>query len=165
MKRVLRQLRKQDSGAATIEMAIVAPFLIALGLGTFEFAKIYYDYHLISTGIHDAARYLARVDNPQDTTAVSNAKNLAVYGQIGGTVKRVSWWRVEDVAVPNPRLVANNFNSGTGLFDYRGESQIKIVRVATTANLAHPGLGFFGALGLTQPYRINLFHEERHIGD
>lgn len=156
MTRFLKRFRRSEQGAAIIEMGIAAPFLVVLGLGTFELGNSYYHYHLISTGLHDAARYLARVDDFEASASIANAKQLALYGQFGSTVKRVSWWRAEDISV-TPVTFANA--SGT----YRGGDPIKVVRVST--NVTHPGLGFFSAIGIGQAFRINIFHEERHIGD
>jgi Flp pilus assembly protein TadG len=101
----LKRLRTDGSGAALIEFTIVAPLLLLVGLGIFEFGNVLYGHHLVNTGVHDAARYLARVDDP--TASAASAKQLAVYGQIGGSAKRVSWWGTGDVSVslssiPNP---------------------------------------------------------------
>src|SRR5262245_49886603 len=92
-------------GASLVEFTVVLPFLLFLAAGTFEFGSALYGHHVITTGLRDAARYLARVDDP--TTAETAAKQLAVYGEIGGTNKRLSWWDVGNVSgstlpIPNP---------------------------------------------------------------
>lgn len=162
-----RQLRKQlfdEKGTAILEMAVLAPFLLLLALGVFEFSKYFYDRHLIVTGLHDAARYLSRVENTGSTTELDRAKELAVYGRIGGTVRRVPWWGVGSVTInAAQRSIANAIDPITGVSPYRGPNPIPIIRVSTTVN--HPGLGFLSFIGISTPLSINVFHEERYIGD
>jgi Flp pilus assembly protein TadG len=45
-----------------LEGTIVVPVLFALVLGTLAFSYFFYQQHLVSTGVRDAARYLARTD-------------------------------------------------------------------------------------------------------
>ena len=66
--RGLRSLWRNDEGSALIEGAIIVPFLLVLVLGVFEFSWLFYQQHLISTGINDGARYVARSANPHDLT-------------------------------------------------------------------------------------------------
>ena len=47
-------------GSALIEGAAVIPLLIALVFGVFEFSWLFYQQHLVTIGLHDAADYLAR---------------------------------------------------------------------------------------------------------
>jgi hypothetical protein len=147
-------------GAALVEFTVVLPFLVFLGLGAFEFGSALYGHHVITTGLRDAARYLARRDDPM--AADTAAKQLAVYGEIGGSTKRVSWWSVGDVTV-SVSTIANPVDPDTGARTYRGPDPIKIVRVATSAT--YPGLGLFAVLGMGPTLAINTFHEERVIGD
>ena len=155
-----KRLSFDREGAALVEFTVVLPFLIFLGLGAFEFGSALYGHHVITTGLRDAARYLARVDDPIATETA--AKQLAVYGQIGGSTKRVSWWNVGDVTV-SVRTIANPVDPDTGARTYRGPDPIRVVRVATTAT--YPGLGLFAVLGMGPTLAINTFHEERVIGD
>jgi Flp pilus assembly protein TadG len=154
------RLCRNQNGAALVEFTVVLPFLVFLGLGAFEFSNALYGHHVITTGLRDAARYLARLDDP--TAAETAAKQLAVYGEIGGASKRVSWWDVGDITVALT-TIANPADPDTGARTYRGPDPIRVVRVVTTAT--YPGLGFFAVLGLGSTLAINTFHEERVIGD
>lgn len=160
MLRLIRKFRKSERGASILEMAVVSPFLIFLGLGTFEFGLTFYHYHLMSAGLRDGARYLARVDDPD--AELDKGKQIAVFGEIGGTVRRVSWWGVGDVTYAKPST-SNPIDADTGLPTYRGGDAIYKIRLST--DVKHPGLGFLPILGITTPFRINIFHEERFIGD
>jgi hypothetical protein len=151
---------KDDKGASLVEMTLVTPFLVFLGLGVSEFGHTFYHQHLITTGLHDASRYLARFDDPLGVAA--DAKDIAVTGSIGGTDKRVSWWNTGDITV-TIQNIANPIDSTTGLRLYRGTDPLKVVRVATSVD--HPGLGFLSVIGISSPLTINVHHEERVIGE
>jgi Flp pilus assembly protein TadG len=153
---------KDDRGASLVEMTLVTPFLIFLGLGISEFGNTLYHQHLITTGLHDASRYLARFDDPLAAVALAGAKDIAVTGSIGGTDKRVSWWNTSDITVTIQNF-ANPIDSTTGLRPYRGTDPLKVVRVATSVD--HPGLGFLSVIGISSPLTINVHHEERVIGE
>ena len=151
---------KDDRGASLVEMTLVTPFLVFLGLGVSEFGHTFYHQHLITTGVRDASRYLARFDDP--LAAAADAKDIAVTGSIGGTEKRVSWWNTSDITV-TIQNIANPIDSTTGLRSYRGTDPLKVVRVATSVD--HPGLGFLSVIGISSPLTINVHHEERVIGE
>jgi hypothetical protein len=146
------------AGAALVEFTIVAPFLLLLGLGLIEFGNVLYRHQLILTGVRDAARYLSRVDDPN--ALATNARELAVYGEIGGSTNRVPWWNVGDVSVA-VTAINNSVDPDTGTRTYRGGEQILIVRVSTTAT--YPGVGLLGFLGLGSSLSLSAFHEERVI--
>jgi Flp pilus assembly protein TadG len=127
--------------------------------GVFEFSWLFYQQHLISTGIRDAARYIARTANPNNVTIQTSAKNLATTGAIDGNTARVNGWWMRDVdityaSVDNPMDV-------NGLTPFRGGAVIQSVTVSTT--FAVPSLGFFGLLGLKPP-AFTVSHQERIIG-
>src|SRR5438093_3396810 len=116
--RGLRSLCCNDEGSALIEGAIIVPFLLVLVLGVLEFSWLIDQQHLISTGIHDAARYLARSANPRDFAIQKDAKNLATTGAIDGNTARVGGWTPLDVKVTYGSV--NNPVGGNGLTLYRG---------------------------------------------
>jgi Flp pilus assembly protein TadG len=157
--RILQSLWRNGEGSALIEGAIVVPLLLILVLGVFEFSWLIDQQHLISTGIHDAARYIAQSANPNDLTIQKRAKNLATTGAIDGDTARVRGWTARDVsisysAVENPVDV-------NGSTTFRGGAVIRSVTVSTTFSV--PSLGFFGFLGLKPP-ALTVSHQERVIG-
>src|SRR5262249_4682578 len=95
--RILQSLWRNGEGSARVEVAIVVPLLLVLVLGVFEFAWAIGQQHLISTGIHDAARYIAQSTNPNDITTQKLAKNLATTGGIHGESARARGWSASDV--------------------------------------------------------------------
>lgn len=160
MLRILSRFGVERHGAPLVEFTLVTPLLLLLGLGMFEFGNALYGHHVISTGVHDAARYLARLDDPVGGQVAG--KELAVMGQIAGITPRLSWWALGDVTVTTAD-VANPIDVNTGARTYRGPDPIKIVRVTATAS--YPGLGFLTFLGLGSALTFSVYHEERVIGD
>ena len=57
-------LWRDQRGSALIEGAVVMPLLIALVFGVLEFSWLFYQQHLVTIGLHDAADFLARSSDP-----------------------------------------------------------------------------------------------------
>lgn len=151
---LFRQVLCDEAGAAVVEAAIVTPVLVTLAFGTIEFSNVFWDHQQISTGVRDAARYLARVEDPTDGTAQTRAKEIAVYGNATGTgTPRVNGFTTGGVTV-GTATIANA--AGT----YRGPNPITIVTV--TATVTYLQLGMLSALGLTPP-TITISHSERSM--
>jgi hypothetical protein len=148
-----------------VEGAIVLPVLIALLFGVYEFSWFFYQQHVISTGLRDAARYLARspdsceLNSPVWAAAQEHARNLAATGSIGGGPARVKGWAAAMV-VPRCSQIDNS-PPPRGQSAYRGGFVIYVVTVST--RFTDPSLGFFGLLGLLPPV-IFVSHSERVIG-
>ena len=157
--RILQSLWRNGEGSALIEGAIVVPLLLILVLGVFEFSWLIDQQHLISTGIHDAARYIAQSANPNDLTIQKRAKNLATTGAIDGDIARVRGWTARDVKIRYSSL--ENPVDVNGSTTFRGGAVIRSVTVSTTFSV--PSLGFFGFLGLKPP-ALTVSHQERVIG-
>ena len=156
--RIVQTLWRNGEGSALIEGAVIMPLLLILVLGVFEFSWLIDQQHLISTGIHDAARYIARSANPNDLTIQKNAKNLATTGAIDGDTARVKGWTTRDVTITYASV--NNSVGTNGLTPFRGGAVIQSVTVSTTFSV--PSLGFFGFLGLKPP-ALTVRHQERVI--
>ncbi len=157
--RIVQSLWRNGEGSALIEAAIIMPVLLILVLGVFEFSWLIDQQHLISTGIHDAARYIAQSANPNDLTIQKRAKNLATTGAIDGDTARVRGWAARDVSISYSSV--ENPVDVNGSTTFRGGAVIRSVTVSTTFSV--PSLGFFGFLGLKPP-ALTVSHQERVIG-
>ena len=171
---VARRLWLDESGVSLLEMAIVLPFLLALGLGVIEFGNVLYQYHLITGGVRDAARFAAGLpipavidetetecteDNPWDTP-VGCAKQIAITGQLAaGGASRVAWWQADDITIDYPTLENEELEDGSS--SYRGGNEIAVVQVIT--QVEYNDLGFLDYFGIG-PINITAGHEERHYG-
>jgi Flp pilus assembly protein TadG len=160
-----RSLSKDNRASALVEGAIVVPVLIILLVGIYEFSWFFYQQHVISIGLRDAARYLARssdaciVNSPNWGDAERSAKNLATTGFAAGGPSRVKGWTSALIIVNCNQIENSSPSQGAG--PYRGGSVIYVVTVAT--KFSDPSLGFFNLLGLQSP-TISIAHSERVVG-
>lgn len=160
---------KDENGAALVEAAVLLPFLALLLFGAFEFSKIFYDRHLVETGVRDAARYLARTEDPLAAANRQQARSIAVYGTADGSGRpRVAWWTPAALQAGGCTgfcvVVSETANTDplTGARRFRGADSVRSVEVS--AFLDHPGLGTFGLLGI-RGLRTRVAHQERVIGE
>jgi len=165
LARRVQSLWQDNGGSALVEGAIVLPVLFVIMFGVYEFSWFFYQQHLISTGLRDAARYLTRASNPCDAASVNwpveeeYAKLLATTGFINGGAVRVKGWMPTMVTIMCTPI--DNPVGPNGLSAYRGGPILYIVTAST--KFTDPSLGFFGLLGL-QPPVISVSHSERVIG-
>ena len=158
-------LWRDREGSALLEGAIVVPVLFALIFGVYDFSWFFYRQHLMTLGVHDAARYLARSSDPCNaasptwTVDVTSAQNIATTGFVTGGPARISSWTNAMVAVTCTPI--DNRTGVDGLRTYRGDAQIYVVTVSS--RLSDPSLGFFRLLGLSPP-AISVAHSERATG-
>jgi Flp pilus assembly protein TadG len=153
-----RQFGSDERGMAMIEMAVVLPVLLAIGLGVIEFGNAIYSQHLITNGVRDGARYAA--GRPADCACDADIKNIAMKGVLSGGTYRVSWW--DDPATEafvTYLTVTNDDGSGNKL--YRGPDLVPIVTV--TATVPYQQLGFLSFFGLNAP-TLSVSHQERVYG-
>jgi Flp pilus assembly protein TadG len=165
LKTATKSLARDEDGSALIEGAIAIPVLCVLLFGIYEFSWFFYQQHVISTGLRDAARYAARLpaacnsSSPDWPLVQALAKNLATTGSIQGGVARVAGWtstavRLDCSGIENP-------TDAGGLSVYRGGPVIYVMTAST--RFREPTLGLFGFLGLPSP-TISVSHSERVIG-
>jgi Flp pilus assembly protein TadG len=164
IKRLSGFARDQE-GSALLEGAVLVPVLFALIFGVLEFSYYFYQQHLVSTGVRDAARYLARVQDPTAAAAQTTAQNLAATGSPeGGPSRRTRGFDPAEVTV-SFSFVANALVNGTR--PYRQSSDpdhpdsLRIVNV--TGSFTWAPLAFWGFLGFGTK-SITVTHSERWIG-
>jgi Flp pilus assembly protein TadG len=152
--RLIKSLLRDDSGAALVESVIILPVFLVLVGGVYEFSFFLYQEQLATSGVRDAARYLALTSDPTNTASQADAKNLAVTSSIGGGEARVPGWTTSYVSI-----AVNTVDNSAGT--YSGGSTIRLVTVSTS--FLDNTLGFLGLLGLKTPM-ISVSHEERVVG-
>jgi|SRR5262249_52759396 len=163
--RLLLSVWRDKTGSALVEGAIIIPVLFTLMFGVFDFSRFFYQQHLVTTGLSDAARYLARTshacsdDLANRAILEANARRLAATGSIAGGAARVSGWTADMIEI-RCSAVENPLGAG-GLKTYRGGNLVFVVTAATRFRAA--SLGFVELLGFRAP-AISAFHAERVIG-
>jgi len=152
--RSLRSLLQADRGAALVEAAMILPIFLALVGGVYEFGFFLYQEQLVTSGVDDAARYLALSSDPTSVATQADVKNLAVTGMLNGGEPRVHGWSTSDVTVSVDSV---DNTAGT----YSGGATIQLVTVSTS--FPAQSLGFLSLLHLTAP-TISTSHQERAVG-
>jgi hypothetical protein len=158
-----QSLWRDQQGSALIEGAVMVPLLIAFFSGVFAFSWFFYEQHLVTIGLHDAASYLARSSDPCNPTShawkveLEQAKNVATSGSISGGAARVRGWTNESVTSQCTKV--DNPIGTNGLSRYRGSS-IYVVTVST--KFTYPSLGFLTLLKLRSPV-ISASYSQRAI--
>ena len=160
----LRSLARDANGSALVEGAVLLPLLVILFLGVFEFSWFFYQQHVVSTGLRDGARFLARTRDacaavPAWSLAQADARNLATTGSIFGGPQRVKGW-TPDMVTTRCAPVSNPI-AADGLPAYRGSGPVFVVTLST--RFSDRSLGFFSLLRL-EPPAIAVSHSERVIG-
>jgi Flp pilus assembly protein TadG len=164
IKRLHGLLRDQE-GTALMEGAILGPVLFILVFGVLEFSYYFYQQHLVSTGVRDAARYLARVNDPTAAAAQTTAQNLAATGSpAGGTYRRTKGFDPSEVSI-SFSFAANAPVDGVRPYrpspDPTIPDQLRIVNV--TGSFTWAPLGVWSFFGFSTP-TVTITHSERWIG-
>ena len=188
---VKKSFRKDESGAALLEMSVVFPVLLTISLGVIEFGNAIYSQHLVFNGVRDAARYVAGLPfmdsafvSPDTVKVAANkvaGKNIAVWGTTTTTdtcdnsstaamklTRRVSWWcnaaQVSIDYVPLADSKTNICGSVASPAYCRGRDKGgNVYTVTVTATVPYQQLGFLSYLGLIAP-TLNVSHTERVYG-
>src|ERR1700722_13392096 len=134
-RRAIKSLWNSCQGTAMVETAIILPVFLTLVGGVYEFSFFLYQQQLATSGVRDAARYLALTADPNSLPRQTDARNLAVSGSIDGGSPRVPGWATTDISIAVNSLYSNVGSSGVG-------PNIQIVTVSTS--FLDLSLGFLG---------------------
>jgi Flp pilus assembly protein TadG len=166
-----RRFLGSEEGSSATEFAIVIPILVPLLFGAIEFGRLTHDYHVVSNGVRDAARYLARVPvscpggAPSGPTAAEQtiAKNLALSASYYPTTVPdgehvLGYWTNANTITVAVQCQANGGYAGV----YAGEAFIPRLTVTATV----PFNFIFGTL-VSANASLNMVasHNEVAIGE
>lgn len=109
---------KWQSGLAAIEFVLILPILLILAFGVIDFGRVLFQYDTLTKSTRDAVRYIAGVVRPPATayaadanytTAVNNARNLALCGSIAacGNNALVSGLTLSNITIDYPAPQGN----------------------------------------------------------
>ncbi|WP_185970420.1 MULTISPECIES: TadE/TadG family type IV pilus assembly protein [unclassified Mesorhizobium] len=156
--KIIRRFQGDERGAALVEVAITAPFVLLLSAGVFEFSNILNTRLLLAAGVEDAARYMARCSSDWDTCK-GRAQNLAANGAVVGGSARVADWLPATVDITPTSTLATDV-SGTQLY-LSNKSTVDVVNVSTS--YSYQDVGFLSYLGFGA-LSLSVSHQERVIG-
>lgn len=168
-KHIRDRFRRDERGAVLVEMTLIAPLMIVLSAGVFEFGNMIHQKLLMQAGVNDAARFAARCNSQMYTdfglaaiNCADIAANIAVYGNPDGTGSpRVVGWAKTDVTVDVANVADCHDAVVGGVTQYRSvTAQVCIVKV--TNSKLYSDLGMLSIIGIG-PITLNGTHEERLI--
>ncbi len=159
LRKIIRRFQGDQHGAAMVEVAIAAPFVLLLSAGVFEFSNILNTRLLLGAGVGDGARYMARCNDSNWSNCVTLGTNLAVNGAVTGGSARVSGWTTAQVKV-QPYSFAAVDGSGNELY-LSSTGTVNVVQVSTS--FPYSGIGLWGYLGFGT-INITASHQERVFG-
>ena len=81
----LGRFRSDEHGVQLVEVALVIPVMLLLFGAVAEFGRYFYEYTTAAKAARVGARFLASKSVNSSTNYELQAKNLVVYGNIGGT--------------------------------------------------------------------------------
>ncbi|WP_095198237.1 TadE/TadG family type IV pilus assembly protein [Mesorhizobium carmichaelinearum] len=163
--RHLKRFRRDQRGAVLVEMTIVAPLMLTLSAGVFEFGNLIHDKLLMEAGLSDGARFGARCNSQIYTDAglsaincADIATNIAVFGNVAGTSPaRVPGWQKANVTVTIGTSCHNAVVSG--VTQYRSTTaQVCVVQADGT--YAYSGVGMLSFIGIG-PITLSGSYQER----
>ncbi|MDX8450503.1 TadE/TadG family type IV pilus assembly protein [Mesorhizobium captivum] len=158
---IIQLFRRDEDGTALVEMALVAPFVLLLSAGVFEFSNILNTRLLLGAGVEDAARYMARCSGDWDTCK-GLAQKLAAYGAVDGTSARVTGWLPAQVTItPTSTAAVDTTTTPPTEIYLSSKSTVDVVTVSTS--YTYPDLGFWSYLGFGD-ITLSVAHQERVFG-
>jgi Flp pilus assembly protein TadG len=154
-----RRLLSARSGAAAIEMAIVAPLMLAIGCGSVEVGNFMLDEHRLIKSVRDAARYAGR--QPFSTYSACTAAGATISGQLatdvtnivrthrlsGGTDQLPNWSNAASSISVKAACATTTINSQTMSGVYSGNTNGWIVVTVAATLRYQPVIGAFGFTG------------------
>jgi hypothetical protein len=189
MKKHILQFLRDQAGVALVEAALTLPMLIVLSLVIFEYSFVFWQHQVVTSGVRDAARYLARVPIDSSSTCgaamlatlvpggvgnatyLTYAQDIALHGDIAAANGGVPAFRVPQWSSTPPNFsvsvscVADPLSGN--LPAYRGgvacgaSSCVPIVTV--TVSYVYQDMGILTGFGFADP-GIAVAHSERWIG-
>jgi Flp pilus assembly protein TadG len=157
---MFRRMGHDQSGAAVVEMALIAPFMIVLMFGCVELGNYFYCEHVVVKAVRDGARYASRqgfvnftCPDQIDATTADNTKRVTRTNQVasGGSSRLPGWTNDSTVAVTVTCDDSGTYNS---FFD--GLTEIPVVKVSATV----PYASIFGEIGFPS-IGLNLYAESQ----
>jgi Flp pilus assembly protein TadG len=152
------RLVRDRSGAAAAEMALVAPLLCAILIGSVELGSFFYNEHILVKAVRDGARYAARQDfskygtsstcaSPTDATLLSNVRALVRTSLLSAGTDRFPDIQDSDITVSATCAASVSSQSMTGI--YRGRSAgapvVQVQAIVDYTPVIGAAFGFSGA--------------------
>jgi Flp pilus assembly protein TadG len=156
----IRLAFRDRRGAAAAEMALVAPLLCTILIGSVELGHFMYNEHILAKAVRDGARYAARqgfanydCNGEPSATVRDNTRELVQTMLLsGGDDRMVNWAattiNITERCVSTATNLANSTENMSGIYDELSLGGVPVVRISATVPY-RPVIGApFGFSGL-----------------
>ncbi len=154
--RSLRSLVRHQGATVDAEMALMLPFLLALGTGAAELGNYFLDEHRLVKAVRDGARYAARQDfsnfssctsSPSDvsSTLADQVKQIVRTGQVSGGTDQLANWSSATFSVQMSCNTTYGSQTMGGIYTIHNNGEAPVVIVTATVPyqpIAISGFGF-----------------------
>lgn len=137
MIRMLALIR-HAGGAAAAEMALVAPLLLIIMMGSMELGNYFLDEHRLVKSVRDGARFAARqsftnygCSGAIGGTVITDTKNVVMTGLYSGGSARLPGWTAPTITVSQTCTTSANGTTLSGIY-LSSANGAPIVTVAAT---------------------------------
>lgn len=143
-----------------MEFALLLPIILLLTFGITEVGRLMLDYHAIEKSVRDAARYLARTQDPE--AAEANAKSIVLRGSLDGSGSLLLGYFTGTAESGSNSIVVTKRAIDNTAGDFRGAATLYAVEV--TAVVPFNSI-LMSLLGLPENIPLQVHHEQRYIGN
>jgi Flp pilus assembly pilin Flp len=160
--KIMKSFTKNRSGASGTEFALVLPFLLLMLVGAIELGRLLHDYQVVSKGLRDGARYLARQAWTCPSAGVGvGSINVALHEDIA---KHLAMTGVVNPTDISAGTLPANPASGDLLLGYWSNANSITITIDCTAkaNAAITGGAFAGAYSTTGDF-VPSIHMEADV--
>ena len=154
---VVRKYAACESAVATIEAAVVLPFVLLLGVGTIEFGWVLSQVQAVQVGLRDSVRYVSRCQLVMSNTGAASLSGSAVSSAYGMMDQIFQSNGITSKQRSISLISADNTNGSL----YLGGA--KIYSINGTASFTPASAGLLAIFNVTLPV-IHLHYETRHVG-
>lgn len=151
------QLCMNTHAAAAVEMALVAPLLLILMMGSFELGNYFLDEHKLVKAVRDGARFAGRQSftnyscpggSTPGGTVVADTQNVVKTGLLsGGTARLPKTWTISVTFECKTDLRGGSSNPPSGIYNpSSGSAYAPVVTVSATLPYT-PVLASYGFTG------------------
>ena len=150
-RRFISGIRRNRSGVASVEMALMIPVLFAFMFTTFEAGNYLWTDHKIIKATRQGARYVARLPFSSFNCATGTVENATMLAQVKTTMRtgsptgagsiKVRGWTDSDISITVSCISNSSLGTDKGLYTSKGSAPV----VTVSSRVKYPAI--VGLLG------------------
>ena len=149
------KLLRNQQAAAAVEMALVAPLLLIIMMGSTELGNYFMNEHSLMKAVRDGARFAARqgfsnyptcTGAPDTDNVITPTQNVVMYGYLDGTTVLTPNITASDVSVTTDCATAAGGQTMSGIYSNltNGAQIVTVTARVTYRPILATAFGFSG---------------------